>query len=159
VWPALLAAAVVPAVPDAQTQLGRLFAAIDTAGHWHGYTDGDADGEAEAPPRLSALLASRMTSDAGGPRRRRQWLAAAGDVAQRRIDAVVGRKHRGAYQRVAVIAVAYAEALALAEDQAAGAAYVTAVRGRYPRHVAFRDELDRATAASALLPAPPQRRR
>ena len=162
VWPVLLAAAVVPAVPDARTQLGRQFAAIDTAGHWYGLTTSDLDdgeGEAAVLPRLSSLLASSITSDAGSPRQRQQWLVAAREVADRRIDAVVGSKHRGAYQRVAVLAVAYAEALALAEDQAAGAAHVRAIRGRYPRHVAFRDELDRATAASPLLPAPPPRRR
>jgi hypothetical protein len=162
VWPVLLVAAIVPAVPDAQTQLGRQFAAVDTAGHRYGLTTSepdDGDGEAAAPPSLSSLLASRIGSDAGTPRQRRQWLGAAREVADRRIDAVVGGKHRGAYQRVAVLAVAYAEALALAEDQAAGAAHVAAVRGRYPRHVAFRDELDRATATSALLPAPPPRRR
>ena len=41
----------------------------------------------------------------------------------------------------------------------AGPAFVTATRSRYPRHVAFLDELDRATAASPLLSAPPSRRR
>jgi len=166
VWPFLLAAAVAPAVPATQTQLGRQFAAIDTADRWHGYPsfdlddgDDDADRPSAAPPGLSCLLAGHITDRPGSPRQRQRWLDVARGVADQRIDAVVGNKHRGAYQRVAVLAVAYAEALALAADQAAGAAFITATRGRYPRHVAFRDELDRATAASPLLPAPPQRRR
>ncbi|GAA2606894.1 hypothetical protein GCM10010399_42290 [Dactylosporangium fulvum] len=101
----------------------------------------------------SRLLALVVAADAAGQRagtlKRQQWFDAARSVADRRIDAVVGNKHRGAYHRVAVLAVAYAEALALAADQAAGAAFITATRSRYPRHVAFRDELDRATAAVA----------
>ncbi len=166
VWPFLLAAAVVPVVPAKETQLGRQFAAIDTADRWHGYSslnqhdgDDDADRPSAAPPRLSSLLAGHIADGPGSPQQRRQWFDAARSVADRRIDAVVGNKHRGAYQRVAVLAVAYAEALALAADQAAGAAFITATRSRYPRHVAFRDELDRASAASPLLPAPPPRRR
>jgi hypothetical protein len=90
---------------------------------------------------------------------RQRWLSAARDAADRRIDAVVGNKHRGAYQRVAVLTVAYAEGLTLAGDPSGGTAYVAGVRDRYPRHTAFRTELDRATAESPLLPAPPQRRR
>jgi hypothetical protein len=165
VWPFLLAAAVAPVVPGAETQLGRQFAAIDTADRWYGYSSldpHDGDDDADRPPalpRLSSLLACHIADRPGSPQQRQLWLATARSVADRRIDAVVGNKHRGAYQRVAVLAVAYAEALVLAEDQAAGAAFVTATRSRYPRHVAFRDELDRATAASPLLPTPPQRRR
>jgi hypothetical protein len=167
VWPVLLAAAVAPVVPAAQTQLGRQFAAIDTADRWYGYSGlefDDGDDDADRPPavplpRLSSLLACHIADRPGSPRQRQQWLAAARSVVDRRVDAVVGNKHRGAYQRVAVLAVAYAEAQALAADQAAGAAFVSATRSRYPRHVAFRDELDRATAASPLLPAPPSRRR
>ena len=71
----------------------------------------------------------------------------------------MSNQHRGAYQRVAILAVAYAEALTLAGNPAGGAAFITGTRGRYPRHVAFRTELDRATRESPLLPAPPPRRR
>lgn len=160
VWPVLLAAAVAPSVPAAQTHLGRQFAAVDTADHWYGYPNGGmGDDAVEALPRLSSLLAARIGSGPGGSRQRRQWLAAARGVVDRRVDAVVGNKHRGAYQHAAVLAVTYAEALAVAEDQTAGEAFVAATRSRYPRHVAFRDELDRATAASPLLPAPTPRRR
>ena len=164
VWPYLLAATTAPAPLDAQTHLGRQFTAIDTADHWHGHADldmsdtGDIPGT-ERPTRLSTLLARHIAEHPGTPQQRRQWLLTARTALERRLDAVVGGKHRGAYQRVAVLAIAYAEALTLAGNPAAGAAFITGTRGRYPRHVAFRTELDRATAASPLLPAPPQRRR
>jgi hypothetical protein len=164
VWPYLLVAAVAPAVPAADTQLGQQFAAVDTAGRWYGNTAVDLpdDGSGEPPvasARLSVLLAHHIAEHPGSPQQRQQWLDVARSVVDQRVDAVVSNKHRGAYQRVAVLAVAYAEALALVGDQAAGAAFLTGTRDRYPRHVAFRDELDRATAASPLLPAPPARRR
>jgi hypothetical protein len=168
VWPYLLAAAT-PTLPHAATQVGRLFAAIDTADRWYGYA-GDldldptddaarADGPDAGPVALTALLTRRSADHPGTPTQRKHWLAAARDAAERRIDAVVSNKHRGAYQRVSVLAVAYAEALTLAGDPSGGAAFVAGVRGRYPRHVAFRTELDRATRESPLLPAPPPRRR
>jgi hypothetical protein len=164
VWPYLVAAAVAPAVPAAGTQLGQQFAAIDTTDRWYGSTavdlpDDEPDEPPVAPARLSVLLARHIAEHPGSPRQRQQWLDVTRGVVDQRVDAVVSNKHRGAYQRVAVLAVAYAEALALAGDQAAAAAFLTGTRGRYPRHVAFRDELDRATAASPLLPAPPARRR
>ncbi len=164
VWPYLLAAAVAPAVPAADTQLGQQLAAIDTADHWYGNTAADLpDDEPDEPPvapaRLSVLLARHIADHPGSAQQRQQWLDVTRTVVDQRVDAVVSNKHRSAYQRVAVLAVAYAEALALADDQAAGAAFLTGTRSRYPRHVAFRDELDRATAASPLLPAPPAHRR
>lgn len=164
VWPYLLAAATAPAPLDAQTHLGRQFTAIDTADRWHGHADLDASDPGDIPgadrqTRLSTLLARHIAEHPGTPQQRRQWLLAARTAVERRIDAVVGGKHRGAYQRVAVLAIAYAEALTLAEDPASGAAFITGTRARYPRHVAFRDELDRATSKSPLLPAPPPRRR
>jgi hypothetical protein len=164
VWPYLLAAAVAPAVPAADTQLGQQFAAIDTTGRWYANTavdlpDDESGEPSGAPSRLSVLLACHIAHHPGSPQQRQQWLDVARGVVAQRVDAVVSNKHRGAYQRVAVLAVAYAEALALAGNQAAAAAFFTGTRSRYPRHVAFRDELDRATAASPLLPAPPARRR
>jgi hypothetical protein len=164
VWPYLVAASVAPAVPPADTKLGQQFAAIDTAGRWYDGTaldppDDGSGGAPVAPARLSVLLARHIADHPGSPQRRQQWLDVTRGVVDQRVDAVVSNKHRGAYQRVAVLTVAYAEALALAGDQAAAATFLTEIRGRYPRHVAFRDELDRATATSPLLPAPPARRR
>lgn len=72
--------------------------------------------------------------------------------------AIVSAKHRGAYGRAARLAVACAEAIALARDRERGFAFVIGVRERFPRHHAFRSELDRATSASPYLPSPPRRR-
>jgi hypothetical protein len=109
--------------------------------------------------RLSTLPARHIADHPGTPQQRRRWLLAARSAVERRIDAVVGGKPRGVYQRVAVLAIAYAEALTLAENPASGAAFITGTRARYPRHVAFRDEPGRSTSESPLLPAPPPRRR
>lgn len=108
--------------------------------------------------RLSLLLAERLASARAGPADRELWLTTARSVVERRTAAVVEAKHRGAYQRVANLVVACAEALALAGGVRGGAAFVTEIRGRYPRHHAFRDGLDRATRRSPLLPPPPRRK-
>ncbi|HYO20316.1 MAG TPA: hypothetical protein VES02_16810 [Dermatophilaceae bacterium] len=49
-----------------------------------------------------------------GPTERRRWLATAAATVEERVDAVVGHEHRKAYARVASLAVAHAEALAVA---------------------------------------------
>jgi hypothetical protein len=169
VWPYLLVASA-PVAPDAATHLGKLFAAIDHTDRWYeGYADGlniDPTSDTAGAGRskagqvaLTPLLPRHRADHSGTPEQRQHRLAVARDAADRRIDAVVGNKHRGAYQRVAVLAVAYAEDLTLAGDPSGAAAYVAGVRGRYPRHVAFRTELDHATRESPLLSAPPPRRR
>jgi hypothetical protein len=169
VWPYLLIATA-PAAVDKTMHLGRLFAAIDTADRWYSGHAGslgldpaddtaDTDGPDTGSTPLTALLTHRSGEHPATPAQRQHWLTTARDAADRRIDAVVGNKHRGAYQRVAVLAVAYAEALTLAGDPSRATAYITGVRDRYPRHVAFRTELDRATRESPLLPASPPRRR
>jgi hypothetical protein len=108
--------------------------------------------------RLSMLLAERLASARAGDGEQDRWLTAVRSVVERRTAAVVEAKHRGAYERAASLVVACAEALALACGVPDGAALVTEIRCRYPRHYAFRDELDRATRRSTLLPPPPRRK-
>lgn len=120
----------------------------------------DAASKREHPsPSLSALLAEGLARGVGAAEDRARWLGIAQALADARVAAIVDAKHRGAYQRAAALLVACAEALALAGRQAAAAELVTTVRDRYPRHVAFRRELDQATRSSPLLPAPPAKRR
>jgi hypothetical protein len=57
------------------------------------------------------------------------------------------------------VAVACAEALALAEEQSAGAACLDEIRARYPRHYALRAEIDAAACQSPYLPSPVAKRR
>ena len=92
-------------------------------------------------------------------RQRERWLAVASRVVEQRVAAIVTAKHRRAYERAARLAVACGEAIALARDDGEGAAFVGEIRNRFPRHYAFRDELDRVTTHSPLLPSPPLAKR
>lgn len=107
----------------------------------------------------SFLLGAVIGARPGSQRERDRWLARAADLVEERVGAIVTAKHRGAYERAARLAVACGEAIALARDEDAGFAFVIKARERFPRHHAFGSELDRATAASPYLPAPPRRRR
>jgi len=66
------------------------------------------------------------------------------DVAQQRVDAIVGGKHRGSYDKAALLTVACAEVLRLRGDKAAADTLVNEVRNRFPRHRAFQSELETA---------------
>jgi hypothetical protein len=66
------------------------------------------------------------------------------DVAQRRVNAIVGDKHRSSYDKAAVLTVACAEVLRLRGDKAAADALVGEVRNRFPRHSAFQAEMKTA---------------
>jgi tetratricopeptide (TPR) repeat protein len=81
----------------------------------------------------------RWTADQQG-----RFLAWCLDVAQQRVNAIVGDKHRGSYDKAAVLAVACAEVLRLREDKAAADALIGAVRNRFPRHRAFQAEMKSA---------------
>jgi hypothetical protein len=107
----------------------------------------------------SGLLAARLARDTSSAAERTRWLAAARSAVEQRVAAVVAGKHRGAYQRVAQVAVACAEALALAEEQSAGAAWLDEIRARYSRHYALRAEIDTAARRSPYLPSPVAKRR
>ena len=107
----------------------------------------------------SCLLAGRLERDRSSVPERAGWLSAARSTVEQRVAAVVGAKHRGAYERVAAIAVACAEALALTEHTDAGIACLDGLRAGYPRHYAFRSELDKAQRESPFLPSPNAKRR
>jgi len=183
VLPYLLVAATAAAPPTADTQLGQLFAGIDTIPEIpiyhrldadHGMDEDDPDdpddldtedvdvtddepgGDTkDRPASLVALLTSQITQANTPAKRRRQWLAAAESVVARRVEAIVSNKNRGAYARAASLIVAYAEAQTITGTGTGnGHDYVAGMRQRYPRHTAFRAELDRATRASALAGQP-----
>jgi Arc/MetJ-type ribon-helix-helix transcriptional regulator len=144
VVPYLLAAASCGGSPGRDTPLlAELFDGIDAGGGGR---------------RLSVLLAERLASAPAGDAEQERWLTAVRSVVERRTAAIVEAQHRRAYERAATFVVACAEALALARGVPDGAAVVTEIRSRYPRHYAFRDELDRVTRRSPLLPPPPRRK-
>lgn len=173
VLPYLMIAAAGRPVPPRTTVVGRLFAAIDAIGGPDAVSpvgslpddeemsgqiaDGQPHDPASPQISLTGLLAQRLSTQ-DTPQRRQRWLALVQATVEQRVEAVVTSKHRGAYARVAELAAACAETLALRQDTTAGEAFLAQVRARYPRHVAFRRELDTAIRASSLLPAPPRRR-
>ncbi|MFN2497436.1 MAG: hypothetical protein ABR608_16280, partial [Pseudonocardiaceae bacterium] len=100
---------------------------------------------------LSTLLVETLSRQSAGPEQRRQWLDDARAHIDSWVDSVVSGKHRGSYQRIAELAAACAEALALAAGAAAGHAYLNGLHDRYPRHSSFRKELRSAAAKSPVL--------
>ncbi|MGQ0773163.1 MAG: hypothetical protein ACT4NY_01890 [Pseudonocardiales bacterium] len=100
---------------------------------------------------LSTLLLETLSRQSAGPEQRRQWLDDARAYIDARVDVVVRSHHSGSYQRVAELAAACAEAVALAAGVAVGRAYLNGLHDRYSRHSSFRTELRSAAAKSPLL--------
>ncbi|OPX83618.1 MAG: hypothetical protein A4E53_04566 [Pelotomaculum sp. PtaB.Bin104] len=67
-----------------------------------------------------------------------------------RVGAIVGEKHRQSYHKAANLLVAVAEVLARRERKKEGASLLGKYRQKYPRHRAFREELDAALAISCI---------
>lgn len=100
---------------------------------------------------LSALLVQvldRTRLDSTG---RQRWLQMARAQVEERIQAVVVGQHRGAYGRVAHLAVACAEAVTLALGPTAARQVLDDLHVHYPRHSAFRRELRAMVAQSPVL--------
>jgi hypothetical protein len=99
------------------------------------------EGESPIYKRLGRAYAERFVAaelDAGRQERFLSWCL---DVAQQRVDAIVGNKHRGSYDKAAVLTVACAEVLRLRGDETAASKLVDDVRARFPRHRAFQAEV------------------
>ena len=170
VLPFLWAAAMGTAPPAGSGHLGRLYAEIDVDPTalpqfegWSGWDDIRGMAQDRLPraallraglpltgPPLTGLLADAIGRLSPDPGTREEWLVRAGRVADARIDAIVSGKHRGAYARAASLAFAHAEALAGVGRTAQARDYLAAVRARFPRHTAFRGELDAAATSSTL---------
>jgi hypothetical protein len=111
------------------------------------------------PPGLSTVLAGYLARQAPTPEEQQRWLDAGKAAVEARTAVVVEGQHRGAYDGVARLVVACAEALALAGGSREGARSLDEARARYPRHYGFRRALDAVTRRSPLLPHPPRQRR
>jgi len=72
------------------------------------------------------------------------------DVVQKRIDAIVEGQHRGSYRKAAVLAVACAEVQGSRGESKRAQAWLGRIRGRFPRHRAFQDEMKAAMRSSEL---------
>jgi hypothetical protein len=66
------------------------------------------------------------------------------EIANRRVDAIVGGQHRRSYDKAALLITACAEVLGLRGEKDQAHALLGAVRNRFPRHRAFQSELNSA---------------
>jgi len=163
VVPVLLIAATAPEA-DYLPAATALLAAVDGR-DWRalarsvGPEDDSGPAEAGTLVELSALLAARAATASSTADQRARWLRDAGAATDTRVAAIVSAKHRGAYDRAAQLATAYAEAVAAIDGTSAATAILTGLRDRYPRHVAFRSALEGAARRSPRLSPLPSRRR
>lgn len=132
----------------ASTRLAGLLRSVDDphAWSWTVAQPRTGDGSSEARPPLSALLADRIVQDPEPPERRMALLTAALREIQDQVDAAVGGQHRARYPEAACLVSCGADAVTMEEDELAARTYVAMMRSRYPRHVAFRRELDKAVS-------------
>jgi len=94
--------------------------------------------------RLTRAYAEQFAAAALSADQQERFLSWCLNVAQQRVDAIVGNQHRRSYNKAAVLTVACAEVLRLREDQTTADALVSDVRGRFPRHRAFQAEIKTA---------------
>jgi hypothetical protein len=113
------------------------------------WTAGHVDASGRQRPTLTELLTETLATRRATTSQATDLIEIAHHITDARIEAIVSNKHRGAYPRAAALAVAHAEALATRSPNEA-TTYLSGIRTRYPRHVAFRHELDTAAKASSL---------
>ena len=162
--PYLLAAGCAgPTRPEwTSTRVGRLLRSVDHPESWN-WTDlyrldtNDRTGDEIRP--LSELLTEQLAAAADDPALRLQCLETALSEVDRQVDTVVSGQFRGGYAEAARLVACCAEAVTLEEGEEAGTFLVAQRRDRYPRHAAFRRELDAAVRQTPLVTAPPTRGR
>ena len=108
-------------------------------------------------PMLANLIRSRLPLTVM-PADRDRWITAAQGLVQTASRSVLEAKQRHSYERIARVAVAMGEAMA--EDRQ-GERFVADLLASYPRHTAFRRELENAWRRSPVIKqsAPYPRRR
>lgn len=109
----------------------------------------DRDTELSWEPLLTATIDRMMPT----PASRKQALVGAREAATRRIEAIVSGGHRRAYGRAAQLAVSVGEAMSLMGDRAETTSWLVGVRATFPRHSAFKRELESAIRRSGLVRA------
>lgn len=83
---------------------------------------------------------------------RKTWLAWALSIGRERVDQIVSSKHRNAYRRAAEMLAALAECLRLLGRGEEGRRLIEEYRDqKYPRHSAFRGEVNAVIGGSRLL--------
>lgn len=98
----------------------------------------------EGIPTFSELFASRICDETAGPAALESRLDAALGKLGHDVDAIVSGKRRDEYQKAAEWLAHGARALSLSRGSDAGQSWFSNWSARYPRHVAFRGELESA---------------
>lgn len=106
--------------------------------------------DATHEPGLSweLLLMEAIAQKLSTPQSRLRALKVASEAAMRRIEAIVSGGHRKAYGRAAILAVAVGEAMSILGDRPGASAWLTRVRTSFPRHSAFKREIESAIKRS-----------
>ncbi|MGH3026179.1 MAG: hypothetical protein ACRDLR_07015, partial [Gaiellaceae bacterium] len=103
---------------------------------------------------LGDLLVQALEDLAIPAAKRRRYLDTGATLAADAVGRIVGNQDRRRYLQAAALAVAHAEAIAIANGRAAGDAAAEAAQVCYPRHTAYRSELMSARARSPFLTSP-----
>jgi hypothetical protein len=98
----------------------------------------------EEIPTLAELFASRICAETAEPATLESRLEVALGQLGHEVDAIVSNKRQSEYQKAAEWLAHGARALSLARGGDSGAVWFRNWSTRYPRHVAFRRELERA---------------
>jgi len=109
-----------------------------------GYYGESDESESDVMKRLQRVYADRLSSVSMSSSQQKTLLAWCLDVANQRVDAIVGGQHRGSYGKAAVLTAACAETLQLRGQDEQANAVLDDARNRFPRHRAFLAELDMA---------------
>lgn len=119
------------------------------------YEMAELDATDDCPSELSwaPLLTSAMAHSMETPASRAKALLGAQEAIVRRIEAIVSGGHRKAYGHAAQLAVSVGEAMSLMGDCDEATSWLIGVRAMYPRHSAFKRELEAAIRRSPLVTA------
>jgi hypothetical protein len=110
---------------------------VNSTGYW--YSE-----EKTLPRRLERAYAKLFEHLTLNNSEQSEALAWCLEIANRRVDAIVGGQHRGSYHKAAMLITACAEVLELRGEKDQTDALLSAVRNRFPRHRAFQSELNSA---------------
>ena len=130
------------ALPDpgnSHSWAGNLLKSVDESG-WTALGDPDI----EMPPTFSELFAGQLAEEQADTTAAQARLDAALAQISREVDSIVSRTDRDRYARAADLLAHGAAALSLAGGEQAGRAWIAEWLATYPRHVAFRREVERA---------------
>jgi hypothetical protein len=111
-----------------------------------GYWGGMSDEEESTLKRLERAYADRFSTASLSHGKQEQVLSWCLDVAQQRVNAIVGNQHRRSYGKAAMLIAACAEVLRLRGRSGEAGTLLDDVRNRFPRHRAFQAELKAAVS-------------